>query len=202
MFCHDPGRTTRLRAGWRGRLLRRVPECHIYSCFVMVATAEGFPAGGEGGDLVGKGHGRAAPSFGSCSSGAPARLRSDPLPRAFACGRGRVSAPARFARLIARTRGGRRARRFRRPLPAGVAKCHAMSCSPCLRRRSAVPFLHIVPPSRSVLLRSVRPAAGPASERPFIARICVRARARVGADAVRAPDCPREAGAGRTSPVG
>ena len=33
---------------------------------------------------------------------------SDPLSRAFACGRGRVSAPARFARLIARARGGRR----------------------------------------------------------------------------------------------
>ena len=33
--------------------------------------------------------------------------------------------------------------------------------------------------------------AGPASERPFIARICVRARARVGAGAVRAPDCAR-----------
>ena len=32
---------------------------------------------------------------------------------------------------------------------------------------------------------------GPASERPFTARICVRARARVGAGAVRAPDCPR-----------
>ena len=31
--------------------------------------------------------------------------------------------------------------------------------------------------------------SGPASERPFIARICVRARARVSAGAVRAPDC-------------
>ena len=37
-----------------------------------------------------------------------ARHRSDPLSRAFACGRGRVSAPARFARLIARTRGRHR----------------------------------------------------------------------------------------------
>ena len=43
------------------------------------------------------------------------------------------------------------------------------------------------------LLRSarVRPALWPGRERPFIARICGRARARVGAGAVRAPDCPR-----------
>ena len=33
--------------------------------------------------------------------------------------------------------------------------------------------------------------SGPASERPFIARICVRARAGVSAGAVRTPDCPR-----------
>ena len=132
----------------------------------------------------------------------------DPLSRAFACGCGRVSAPARFARLIARARGqtpgaplppppvrpgfAQAARRLRRPPPAGVAKCHAMSCSPCFLRCSAVPFLHIVPPPRSVLLRSVRPAAGSSRRAgPFIARICVRARAGVGAGAVRAPDCPR-----------
>ena len=42
-------------------------------------------------------------SFGSRST-RQARHRSDPLSRAFACGRGRVSAPARFARLIARAR--------------------------------------------------------------------------------------------------
>ena len=88
----------------RGGLLRRVMECHINLCFVMVVLAEGFLAGGRGEGRVGKGHGRAAPSFGSCSSGAPARLWSDPLPRAFACGRGRALAPARFARLIARAR--------------------------------------------------------------------------------------------------
>ena len=80
----------------------RVMECHIYSCFVIVVAAEGFLSGGEGG-----GRDRtwaAAPSFGSCSSPAQARHRSDPLSRAFACGRGRV-----LARLIARARGRHRA---------------------------------------------------------------------------------------------
>ena len=141
--------------------------------------------------------------------------RRDPLSRAFACGRGRVFAPARFARLIARARGqapgaplpppvrpgfAQAARRFRRPPPAGVAKCHvlscgvlrgvvfchAISCSPYLRRCFAVPFLHIVPSSS---VPSALPPAWWAG--PFTARICVRARARVSAGAVRAPDCPR-----------
>ena len=57
----------------------------------------------------------AAPSFrlasgadtgAGCRQSAPDR--SDPLSRAFACGRGRVSAPARFAHLIARARGRHR----------------------------------------------------------------------------------------------
>ena len=73
----------------RSGLLQYVMECHINSCFVMVVLAEGFLSGGGGEGRVGKGHG-AAPSFGSCSSGAPARHRSDPLSRAFACGRGRA----------------------------------------------------------------------------------------------------------------
>ena len=81
--------------------------------------------------------------------------RRDPLSRVFACGRGRVFAPARFARLIARARQPPGA-----PLSAGVAECHVLSCSPCLLRCLAVPFLHIVPPPRLVLLRSVCPAAG------------------------------------------
>ena len=77
-----------------------------------------------------------------------------------------------------------------------------MSCSPCLLRCSAVPFLHIVPPPRSVLLRSVRPVPPAWRVGPFIARICVRVRAGVGAGAVRAPDCPRaRPDAGRTPPA-
>ena len=38
--------------------------------------------------------------------------------------------------------------------------CHELSCSPCRRRSFAVPFLHIVPPSRSVPPPSVRAVAG------------------------------------------
>ena len=70
-------------------------------------------------------------------------------------------APARFAHLIARAR-----RRAQVPSASGAvrgrtpAMCHVLSCSPCRRRSYAVPFLHIVPPSRSVPLRSVRAAAG------------------------------------------
>ena len=68
----------------------------------------------------------------------------------------------------------------------GVMFCHAMSCSPCLLRSFAVPFSHIVPSS------SVPSAPPPACRAgPFIARICVRARAGVCAGAVCAPDCPR-----------
>ena len=89
-----------------------VAACHGMSYLLMLCHGSdgGRPPGGR----RGRGSGRertwaAAPSFGSCSSGAPARHRSDPLSRAFACGRGRVSAPARFARLIARARGRHRA---------------------------------------------------------------------------------------------
>ena len=54
-----------------------------------------------------------------------------------------------------------------------VIECHAMSCLPCLCRCFAVPFLHVVPPSRSVppsgctqaagLLLRAYPACAPAS---------------------------------------
>ena len=66
----------------------------------------------------------------------------------------------------------------------------AMLCRSVCAYRSATAFL---PPPFRVPRR--RLAAG-----PFIARICVRARARVCAGAVRAPDCPREATARRASP--
>ena len=78
------------------------------------------------------------------------------------------------------------------------ALCHVLSCSPCRRRSSAVPFLHIVPPSRSVPLHSVRAAAGlgaPSGGTVFARVSCVRACARPRAScagAVRAPDCARE----------
>ncbi len=61
------------------------------------------------------------------------------------------------------------------------ALCHELSCSPCRRRSSAVPFLHIAP---SVAFRSAPlppPRRRPGRRRaagPFFARVsCVRARA-------------------------
>ena len=135
----------------------------------------------------------------------------DPLPRAFACGRGRVSAPARFARLIARTRGGRRthfACRLNRGRSAPDqrgrdAACHGMSYLLTLCHGSSGGRL---PGGRrerwrgrwwawgaaAPFVRLAFDRAGPAWERPFTARICVRARAGVGAGAVRAPDCARD----------
>ena len=70
---------------------------------------------------------------------------------------------------------------------------------------SVFAFLHVVPPSRFVPLRSIRPAAGlPGSGtliRAYPARACAGAGGRVyRGGAVRAPDCARE-NAGRTSPV-
>ena len=53
-----------------------------------------------------------------------------------------------------------------------------MSCSPCRRRSSAVPFLHIAPPSRSVPLPSLRAAAGPFL-RAYPACAPLRGRARL-----------------------
>ena len=79
---------------------------------------------------------------------------------------------------------------IRVPVPMPPPKlCGSVPAYRSLRR---VPFRSLPsapPPGR-------RQAAG-----PFTARICVRARARVGAGAVRAPDCPREAAAGRASPA-
>ena len=118
--------------------------------------------------------------------------------RARARARARL-APARFAHLIARAR-----RRAPVPSASGAvhgrppALCHDMSCSSCRRRSSAVPFLHIAPPSRSVPLPAVRAAAArlPGAAGPFLRayRACAPAPvpARVSAGAVRAPDCARE----------
>jgi len=74
----------------------------------MVVIAEGLLAGGEGYGRLDEGHGaRRLLSCGSRST-RQARHRGDPLSRVFACAGGRVSAPARFARLIARMRGRHR----------------------------------------------------------------------------------------------
>ena len=83
-----------------------------------------------------------------------------------------------------------------------IVSCFVMF--PCRRRSSAVAFLHIVPPSRSVRSMPSAPPPVPAPRRrdPFCARILPappRGRAGVGAGAVRAPDCARDDG--RTSPV-
>ena len=77
--------------------------------------------------------------------------------------------------------------------------CHAEACGAlrfvmrCHVRHAFPGVCRSLPAYRSVLLRSVRPAGRPGGRDPLIARICVRARAGVGAGAVRAPDCPREA---------
>ena len=124
----------------------------------------------------------------SCAAG------RDPLSRAFACGRGRVFAPARFARLIARARG--QAPGAAVP-PASPGRRRVSSCDVMFAMPSAMlcrSVLHIVPPPRSVLLRSVVPATGlPGKRDPSFARIA-RARAPVCAGAVCAPDCPRTRG--------
>ena len=73
------------------------------SCFVMFAMPSAMLC-------------RSVPAYRSSTASRPPRFRPprrrpggrDPLPRAFACGRGRALAPARFARLIARTRGKHR----------------------------------------------------------------------------------------------
>ena len=81
--------------------------------------------------------------------------------------------------------------------------CHV---PPCPRRYSAVPFLHIAPPSRPVPF-APPPARFPGAAEPFSARIaCARACAwprALRGGAVRAPDCARarEANAGHTSPL-
>ena len=111
-----------------------VAACHGMSYLLMLCR--GSDGGRLPGGRRGRGSGRertwaAAPSFSSCSSGAPARYRSDPLPRAIAGGCGRVSAPARFARLIARARGRHRAH-FACRLNRGRS-------APGRRRRDAAP---------------------------------------------------------------
>ena len=81
----------------------------------------------------------------SCAAG------RDPLSRAFACGRRRVFAPARFARLIARARGRGPGRR-KGSRAAGTFP--EVSCD--------VMFAMLSP----MLCRSVRLAAGPAAPTP------------------------------------
>ena len=80
--------------------------------------------------------------------------------------------------------------------------CHVLSCSPCRRRCSAVPFPHIAP-SLALPCAPVRPrppVRGPQAAGQFLRayRACAPVPARAScAGAVRAPDCAREAkGAG------
>ena len=67
-----------------------------------------------------------------------------------------------------------------RPGRGKAAKCHVMSCSPCRRRRSALPFLHIVTSVafRSAPIRPRRRRLGrPQGGGTLVARLsCVRAR--------------------------
>ena len=74
-----------------------------------------------------------------------------------------------------------------------VMKCHVLSCSSHRRRRFAARFLHITPPSRSAPFRR----RGVPLPRAFRVRACPR----VGAGAVRAPDCAREAQGARLPSV-
>ena len=117
--------------------------------------------------------------------------RRDPLSRVFACGRGRVFAPARFARLIARARGNRPARLSRQALR------NVMFPMPSVKLCRSVPAYRSSVAFRSAPFRPRRRLGCPQAAGPFFARVsCVRARARrraFRAGAVRAPDCAREA---------
>ncbi len=105
----EPSEAT-ARRGWtpdrRWRAVRgdggvRTP-CHGMSCFVMRRLSPRFvypPSGSLAGHRA---------SFRSSVSSAPPLRGADPVSRISRAG-GRPLAPARFARLIARARGGRRA---------------------------------------------------------------------------------------------
>ena len=169
-------------------------SCFVMRCHVRHAFAGALPF---------------PPAYRSSFSvpSSPRRLRpaGGTLCRAY-CARAqaRVGAGAVCAPDCPRARpraGATEGRRCDRDIPGHVMRCHVRHAfAGALPSRS-------VPPSRSVLLRSVRPPpAGGANAAirnvrrvlhggagPFTARICVRARARVCAGAVCAPDCPRAA---------
>ena len=113
------------RAGSRAAIAELPAQCHGMSCF----PCGGCICDGRFGHDAAVSDGRSGcsirfPGFGlrhvsllsihlrSVLPAARLPRRRDPLSRAFACGRGRVSASARFARLIARV--GLRARARRR----------------------------------------------------------------------------------------
>ena len=79
------------------------------------------------------------------------------------------------------------------PLARRPGRRQRASASPA--KSMSVGFLHVVPFSCFVPLRSISPAAGRAVRRDPNSRVscagaCARGRAPVGAGAVRAPDCP------------
>ena len=95
-----------------GTPLRHVMECHdLHARGAYAAARPGMGCGDLPGSDSCLSSARLFPSA-PVSFHPPRRRRTGIgatlLSRAFACGRGRVSAPARFARLIARARGGRR----------------------------------------------------------------------------------------------
>ena len=121
----------------------------------------------------------------------------------IARGRARVSAPARFARLIARMR---LCARRRRPTPPG---CHEMSCfamQPCgnvMVRRCRLRLQRACAARTSAAGIAASAGAGVGCSHlvslshrerrvPLPRAFRARARPRVGAGAVRAPDCARE----------
>ena len=128
-------------------------KCHDVSCFVTIP----MPPPKLCGSVPAYRSVRRVP-FCSIPSAPPppGAGRRDPFCARTAGARARVGAGAVRAPDCPRAR---RRTHVSRPLPAGVAKCHAMSCSPCFLRCFAVPFLHIVPPPRFVPLRSQRPTA-------------------------------------------
>ena len=86
--------------------------------------------------------------------------------------------------------------------PAG--RC-VLSCDVMFAMPSPMLFCSVSAYRSSIAFRPLSVSSAPPPARragPFIARICVRARARVGAGAVRAPDCPRaRPGTGRAPPA-
>ena len=142
----------------------------------------------------------------------PSWVRSPPRPFARHCSllAGLRSPPPRHRRSAPLARIMRARLHVRAPARGGgtLRKCHEMSCSPCLRRCSAVPFLHIAPPLRFVPTRSVRSAAArpPGAAGPWFRAYRLCARARAGARPAPARFArliarARDAGPGRTSPA-
>ncbi len=96
----------------------------------------------------------------------PSRLGSDPYSRAIAGGRGRAIAPARFARLIARARGRRRAHL--------VCRLNRGRSAPGRRGREAAPDAAYLEPiiSRVFLLQTGNREILPKFHEHIVAPLC------------------------------